>query len=66
VTELGQRDGGGGHAAEPVAASEDPNAPIIVDAPPEVREFGVVELKGSRGGKLWELLDDLGFLRFWP
>jgi hypothetical protein len=66
MTENSEGVGLDGKPAEPVDTSEDPNAPLIVDPPPEAREFGVVELKGSRGGKLWELLDDLGFLRFWP
>ena len=47
-------------------STEDPNAPIIVDAPPDSPEFGVVRLEGSKGGELWDLLYDLGFFRFWP
>jgi hypothetical protein len=60
MTENGERVDLDGKAAEPVDASEDPNAPIIVDAPPDSPEFGVVQIPGTgKVGGLLELLQDL-------
>ena len=51
-------------SAEASRGDEDPNAPIIVDAPPDSPEFGVVEIPGTgKVGPLLELLQDL--FRFW-
>jgi hypothetical protein len=54
-------EGGSSPSAEASRCDEDPNAPIIVDAPPDSPEFGVVEIPGTgKIGPLLELLQDLG------
>jgi len=52
--------GGSSPSAEASRSYEDPNVPIIVDAPPDSPEFGVVEIPGTgKVGPLLELLQDL-------